>query len=147
MKISHIALSLVLSCVSLSAIAGPVATALGECLADNTTGKERKEMARWAFIAIASHPDMKDISTVSPAAREAADKQTAILVTRLLTEACVVQFKAAMAERGNALQTSFATLGGVAMRELMSEPSVNSATQDFTRFLDAKKFEAVMQAK
>lgn len=104
-------------------------------------------MARWVFIAMAMHPDMKDISTVTPAAREASSKETAALVTKLLTVTCLTQFQAAMAEGGNALQTSFTALGGLAMKELMSDPDVNAATQDFTHYIDKKKFEHVMQAK
>jgi len=145
MKLSKAALLLTLSLASFSAFAGPAADNLGTCMTDNTTGKERKEMARWIFVAMSAHPELKDISNVTPEVRDGASKNMAKLVTRLVTETCVTQARAAGAEGSNALVSAFGALGKVAMQELMSDPGVNGATQDFLRFVDKQKFEAALR--
>ena len=33
--------------------------ALSRCLADNTSGRDRKDLARWVFFAMAAHPEIK----------------------------------------------------------------------------------------
>ena len=150
MKLSKIVLLLLLSITSFSAFADSAANDLATCMTDNTTGKDRKDMARWIFIAMAAHPEMKDISAVTPEAREAASKGMAALVTRLLTEQCVTQARALIGQGANvtnALTTSFGALGQVAMRELMADPRVNDETRDFTKYLDRQKFEAALRPK
>jgi hypothetical protein len=150
MKLSKLVLLLLLSTASFSAFADSAANDLATCMTDNTTGKDRKDMARWIFIAMAAHPEMKDISAVTPEAREAASKEMAALVTRLLTEQCVAQARALFAQGNgstNALVTSFGALGQVAMHELMADPRVNAATGEFTKYLDRQKFEAALRPK
>ena len=93
---------------------------------------------------------MKDVSNVTPQAREAASKGMAALVSRLLTEQCTAQARALFGQ-GNgttaALTSSFGALGRVAMQELMTDPRVNAATEEFTKYLDRQKFEAALRPK
>lgn len=51
--------------ITTPALAGPYTDALGSCLADNTTGKDRKELARWIFVAMSAHPEMRDLSNTT----------------------------------------------------------------------------------
>jgi len=44
--------------ITSSALASPASEALGNCLIDNTTGKERKLVATWTLVALASHPEL-----------------------------------------------------------------------------------------
>lgn len=128
--------------------AGPKADALANCLAENTTGKERKELARWVFIAMATHPDNKDLARLTDAARDDADVAVARLFTALLTERCKQQAREAMQQEGRAgMETPFQTLGGLAMRELMSNPEVAAASSGFQRYVDGAKIEAAISAK
>lgn len=142
-----IALAAVLSIAGVPALAASATDNLSVCLADSTTGKERKELARWVFMAIAAHPEIKDISRVTPEVRGAANKSMAALVTKLMTETCASQTRLAHKEGGNAIKNAFEVLGKLAMQELMSDAGVSQSTQEFTRHLDAKKFESVLQSK
>ena len=36
---------------------------LSTCVADNTSGKQRKDLARWVFFAMAAHPDFAAYAT------------------------------------------------------------------------------------
>lgn len=150
MKLSKLVLLLLLSAVSFPALADSATNDLTTCLTDSTTGKDRKDLARWVFVAMAAHPNMKDVSNVTPEAREAASKGMAALVTRLLTEQCAAQARVLFGQgtsSSNALTTSFGALGQVAMQEIMTEPHVNAATEEFTKYLDLPKFEATLRPK
>jgi hypothetical protein len=134
--------------MTLTAHAGPAADALGKCLAENTTGKERKDLARWMFVAMTAHPEMKILSAATESDKEQTSRVMAALFTKLLSESCPVQAKAAMQSEGSqAMQSAFGTLGQLAMQELMSNQDVTKAIGDFERFVDQKKVEAAMSTK
>ena len=101
------------------ALAQPQADALGACLADNTTGKDRKDLAKWIFLGMAAHPDIKQyaVPTTSAATEEIA-RTVAALVTRLLTESCANETRA-VARRPRRLR--WLRLGQVAMLELIRQ--------------------------
>lgn len=127
------------------ALAGPDAEVLGACLADNTSGKDRKDLARWIFLAMAAHPDLRDLTAADDRLRTDSNKGMASLVTRLLTVDCVVQARTAVQSEGGAgMSSAFKSLGELAMRELMSNPNVTAAVMGYTPFIDRKKFEAAM---
>lgn len=120
------------------------AAALGSCMVDNLNGKERKSLAQWIFFAIAAHPDMTQFAQVNAGNREASDMRVGGLVTRLLTEDCPVEAKAAFAEGGSvAMEQAFGLVGQVAMQELMTDQSVNSAIAGFEKYLDADKLNSL----
>ncbi len=132
----------------LSAHAGPKAEALANCLGDSTTGKDRKDLARWIFISMSSHPEIKDLSNVTQAARDGADDNAAKLFTALLTERCKLQAREAMQAEGQAgMVAAFQTLGALAMKELMSNPEVAGAVSGFERRIDHAKVEAALSGK
>ena len=148
MRILTAIVTLVLCTLSLNAHAGPSADALGKCLADNTTGKERKDLARWIFLAMSTHPEIKRFSTTTSADLEQSSKTTGALFTKLLTESCVTELRATVqAEGPQSLQAAFSTLGQVAMQELMSDGGVNAAIGAFERHMDLKRIEAVLEPK
>ncbi|QAU33425.1 hypothetical protein [Janthinobacterium sp. 17J80-10] len=131
-----------------SALAGTATDALSTCLADNTTGKDRKEMARWIFVGMATHPEIKTLSNVTQAKREELDKSMAALITRLMTENCLVQARSAMEkDGGEAFKVAFGVVGKLAMQELMSNPNVNASFSDFAKYMDQKKFNSVFSNK
>jgi hypothetical protein len=126
--------------VPLSAQAGPKAEALGACLGDSTTGKDRKDLARWIFVAMSAHPDIKPLSNVSDAMRGDADEGVA-----QLTERCRVQAREAAQQEGSAgVVTAFQKLGELAMKELMTNPEVGAAMSGFERRIDRAKMEAAL---
>ncbi|WP_374430127.1 hypothetical protein [Ideonella dechloratans] len=131
-----------------AAQAGPTAEALSSCMTDSSTGKDRKELARWIFVAMSSHPELKGLTTITPADQETSDKDVARLATRLLTESCSKQAQAAMSAEGNAaLEAAFGMLGQLAMQELMADAGVKVSFSNYTKYLDRARFEAVFSKK
>jgi len=112
--------------------------ALKRCLADNTSGKDRKDLAKWIFLAMAAHPELKQyVSSNAATAMERNSRTVAALVTRLLTDACVNETRAAMKiETFKSLQLAFEELGELAIQELMADESVEEAIGLFVRYLD-----------
>ncbi len=125
--------------------AGPATDALSSCLADNTTGKDRKDLAKWIFVAMAAHPELKDISKVTPAGRDQVDQAAGAIFSRMLTQSCVDQTRHALQQDGRgSIKVAFGVLGQLAMAELMANPQVSSAITGFQRFVDNKKIEALL---
>ena len=128
-----------------TAMASPATEALGNCLKDNTSGKDRKELARWVFLAISAHPEIRSLSTASDATRTESSKGMAALVTRLLADNCAAQTRAVVEKDGHqGMFNSFKALGEVAMMELMSNQEVSASVSAYTQFVDKKRLEAVL---
>lgn len=124
------------------ALASPAVDAVSTCMTDNTTGKDRKDLTRWIFIAMATHPSLEDLSQVSMAAADESQRRVADLVTQLITVRCVDQVRALMkAEGSDSLGKAFEALGRVAFMELTTNPAVAQTLQGYTRYLDRKRFE------
>ena len=130
------------------AIAGSATDRLSTCVADYTSGKDRKDLAQWVFVAMTAHPEIHPMSNVTEANRDRLDKKMAALATRLLTENCRTEAKAAIEKEGNeSLQAAFSILGKLAMQELMSNTSVNSSFSRYAKYLDKAKFDSAFEKK
>ncbi|WP_326541789.1 hypothetical protein [Pseudorhodoferax sp.] len=114
---------------------------LSRCLADNTTGKDRKELARWVFLSMAAHPEIRQYTAPSATvAAGEAHKSMAQIFTRLLADACKQEAQDAFKQGGSkSIQAAFQTLGQLAMQELMSDPDVGQSMSAFEKHLDQKK--------
>lgn len=139
-------IAVVVAALALLAPAGAqVQDALGTCLADATTGRDRKDLVRWMFLAIAEHPDIKAL--VTPEAQVAATdsaKTIGALVTRLLADSCGEEARQAVNVGGApALESAFERLGQVAMRELMTDKSVSEAIGRFEQFVDQERLKKI----
>ena len=122
--------------------------ALATCIADSTTGKDRKDLIRWVFAMISTHPEIKSIANIKDEERDSMDRTTAALFERLLTENCKSQTIAATKSGGQAaIKSAFSTFGGVAMQELTANSAVNAAFQKFTVYLNKEKFDAILSGK
>ena len=127
------------------ASAGPAADSLIACLADNTSGKERKELARWLFASMAAHPEMRDIASATTVVREQTSQSAGLLFTRLLSENCPTQYRVALRTEGSpALVAAFESLGRLAMQELMTNDDVRTAIGNLEKFVDRRKLEAAL---
>src|SRR3954471_24300597 len=130
------------------ATAGPATDALSTCVADNTTGKGRKDLAQWVFVAMSAHPEIQPLSHVTEANRDELDRKLASLATRLVTESCQAEAKAAIKTEGpDSFKVAFGALGQLAMQELMSNPSVSEGFGRYTKYLDNAKFEKAFADK
>ena len=127
----------------LAAQAGPATDALSQCLTDNTTGKDRKDLARWVFVGMAAHPEMRPLAAFGPEQADAAQKTMGELVSRLIGTSCKEPMRGAVkADGSDAARAAFEHLGKIAMQELMSNPQVNAAIGGFERYVDKKAIEA-----
>jgi hypothetical protein len=130
------------------------ADALKTCLVDNTTGRDRKDLAKWIFFAMAAHPELKPHA--GPSAVTGADESArvmAALVMRLLTETCVKETRAVVSNsQGNqalseSFRVAFERLGQIAMVELMTDKDVQSSMGQFERYVDTKRFSDAIAGK
>lgn len=126
--------------------AGVYSDDMAKCLVASTSAKDKTDLVRWIFANAALHPDVGDISSVSAGARDAMNRTTAVLMERLLTDACRKQTQDAVRYEGPvAIQLSFQVLGQVAMQELMSNKAVSAGFEGFTKFIDKAKIDALLK--
>lgn len=124
--------------------AGPYSDELAKCLVSSTTTADRTQLVRWFFVAASLHPDVKDITNITPAQLETANRQLAELFMKLLTETCRDQASKALKFEGTStIETSFNALGQVAGRELFSSPEVAAGLTGLNKYVDAEKIKAL----
>lgn len=134
--------------IASAATAGPNVDRLSTCLADATSGKERKELAQWVFINMSTHPEMQGMSKITAAEREAADRRMADLSTRLLMDNCKTQAKLVVDTEGvAALSPAFELLGRLAIQELLSNAAVRASFTNYVKYLDKARFDSTFGAK
>ena len=145
----RIIVTCLLALVPVAAQAQAPTASLSTCLADQSSGDDRKNLAKWVFLAMGAHPEIKPLVASGIAeATEAANRTTADLFMRLLTEACLPQVKAAVAAGGaQAIQGAFAAFGQLAMQELLSNQDVNVAMGAVDKFMDRDKLREALSAK
>ncbi|MBO9679743.1 hypothetical protein [Paenacidovorax monticola] len=137
--------AIAMACAVSPALAGPATEALSTCFADHTSGKDRKELAKWVFAAMASHPEIRELSQIPQAEREKIDRSVGATVTRLLTESCPQQTRQAIRSDGqSAFKASFGILGQLAMQELMSNPAVRASFGGIEHHVDQKKIDMLL---
>ena len=125
---------------SLSIYAGPATNEFGVCLTDSLTGKERKNLAKWIYFAIAAHPEITQYSKITESSRDDTNQYVGKLVTRLMTDDCPKQASAAIKEGGSkAIEHAFGLVGQVAMQELMADKNVSGSISGFEKYLDQEK--------
>lgn len=126
---------------------GSPAGELGGCLVESLNGKERKELAKWIFFAMAAHPEMKSYSNVSDKDTKETDEFVGKLITRLLAENCPRDLQKAYSADPLAIQKAFELVGKVAMRELMTDQNVTKSISSYARYVDEDKINKVLLEK
>ena len=117
---------------------------LSTCLANSTTGKDRKDAVKWIFVAISTHPEIEKLVNITSETRDKYHKLYADLVTRLLTVDCKNEARAAMEKNGTrSLEKSFESLGVVAMQELMNHHEVKASMSKYASFLNKEKLKVL----
>jgi kynureninase len=126
--------------------ASPTTDALGRCLSDNTTGKDRKDLATWVFVAMSAHPEIGPIAKASAEAIDVAQRTAGTIFTRLIAEACPNEMRAVVKSDGTeGIKVSFEFLGSMAMQELMSNAQVSRAIGGFERYVDKSRVEQILK--
>lgn len=147
MKLICIAVSIAVAAHALPAWAGPTADTAGTCLTDNTTGKDRKILTRWVYLAMSKHPELRALSSATSADHDASTRDVAALFQRLVVVDCRDEIKAMIAAEGSgSMGLPFEVLGRVAMLELMGNPDVAAEIARIDRFIDKTKVDAAVRA-
>jgi hypothetical protein len=119
-----------------------------KCVAESTTGRDRKDLAKWLFVAMGAHPEMKAIATVPPAAAEESSRAAGQLFTRLIADSCAKEARAAVQVGGSsAIQSAFNILGQLAMQELMADRDVAAGMSAIEKYVDAERVRSVLGGK
>jgi hypothetical protein len=141
-------LLLALVAASAASQANQAVEAFSQCISDNTTGKDRKALARWIFVSMGAHPEMRVIAPIPPAISEDTSRAAGELLSRLLADSCATQTKAAVRAVGPiAVQHAFTVLGQLAMQELMTDKDVAAGMASFQKHLDSKKLEPILNPR
>jgi len=133
------ALLLCLMLVSSVAQAGPFTDEMSKCLVRSTSEADKTLLVKWIYAAMSAHPDVKTLSNVSPEQGIQLNKETSVLVVRLLTKNCRIETEQALKYEGEkTFAASFEVLGGVAMQGIMANRDVSAYFDGFEQQLDAK---------
>jgi hypothetical protein len=130
---------------SLPASAGPYSDDLSKCLVRSTGDAEKRTLVKWIFAAVALHPEVADISSVTPAQRAEMTRNTAKIFEKLLADSCRTEVQQAVQYEGpQTIGSSFQVLGQVAARELFSNPNVAANMADLGKYIDQKRIAEAM---
>lgn len=131
------AFTLALALHAVPANAGPQAEALGQCFVNSTTAAEKETLSRWLFVVLAQQPEVRDLASIPEATKVETDRAMAKLVERMVTAACRGPAQQTLLQEGQAgLSQSLEVFGQAAARKIFAEPSVVSAANGFTRYID-----------
>lgn len=123
-------------------MAGLYTDDLSRCLVSSTTENDRVTLVKWIFAAMAQHPAVSSLATVSTADLEKSNQDTANLFMKLLTETCAAKTKDAVKyEGGGAVGNAFQVLGQVAATDIFSDPKVTEVISGLEKYIDKKKLE------
>jgi hypothetical protein len=136
----RLVLSAMLLLPMLSAHAGVHGDDLTRCVVSSATHEEKLALVEWMFFAIALNPTIAPLAEIPPERRDAADRSTARLFEKLLSESCVEQARAAVKYEGNgAIGEAFKLLGQVAAQEMFADPAVSRGAEKFAEHIDTAK--------
>lgn len=109
-----------------SAIAGDYATALGECLYNNTTSEDKTTLTQWAFVTLGKSSAAKSIATIPAAKTNEVDQKTKSLLTRLVASSCSKEaVQVALREPTTGLQDAVSTMSSYMIREQIRTSAKN----------------------
>ena len=106
--------------------AGPYTDDLSKCLVRSTSSNDEVTFMKWMFSALALHPAISSLASITPQQRAEFQKNAAALIVRLVTADCRQQALNSVKYEGvNEMETSFSVFGQAAMRDLMTNTSVS----------------------
>ena len=140
------AIAAVFLCLLLAprAEAGIYGDELAKCMVRSSTADDHVTLMRWIFSALAQHPALQSMSTVTPQQRETSDRELAALIQRLVFTDCRKQAVEGLKYEGSpALTTGFSVLGQVATRDIFNDQHVAKGLATLGLFLDKGKVAAL----
>ena len=113
---------------------------LSDCLVKSTTATDKTTVLQWTFVALSTHPDLKQFSQVTEDQKTILDKNVAQVLQRILVEQCPAQTKAVMQADGiQAVGESFQQLGQITGEEIIKNPEVKQQLNGLLRYVDLNK--------
>ena len=126
--------------------AGIYSDDMAKCLVKAMTPADQAAFIQWIFSAMALHSDVSGLAKISAEQHMTFDRKAAELFDRMMTADCRKETVAAIKyECDAASETSFATLGQVAMRGLMSDPTVAQGISNLDMYTDKSKMADVIK--
>lgn len=121
-------------------MASPAVDQLSNCLVKSTTATDKTTVLQWTFVALSSHPDLKQFSHVTDEQKTALDKNVAQVLQRILVDQCSTQAKAVIQADGvQAVGESFQQLGQITGEEILKTPEVKQQLNGLLRYVDLNK--------
>ncbi len=118
---------------------------LSRCLISAATPQDRDMLLRWVFAAMAANPRIADMARVSKEQSEELTKGTAQLMQRLVLTDCRKQTVEAVKYEGEGtIQSSFSTLGQIAMADLMRDEHTGVYIATLDQYIDREKWTGLM---
>lgn len=119
---------------------------LARRLVSSTTQAQRTVFIQWLFSVMALHPSVAPMAMITPAQRQALDKKTAHLFTRLIAVSCKKEAQTAVMFDGlAAIQSAFSVLGKSAMMGLMTNPEVAQGITELQKYIDQQKITQALE--
>jgi hypothetical protein len=129
---------------SMHAVAGPYGDDMAKCLVKAATPDDQTVFIKWLFAAIALHPDVASMASISSQQRDDFSKRAGALFQRLLTESCRSETQQAIRYEGPAtIQYAFQVFGQAAAGNLFANPSVAAGMKDLAKYIDQDKIKAL----
>jgi len=123
--------------------AGVYTDELSKCLVSSTTAQDKTDLVRWMFVAMALHPEVSSIASVTAEQRTEMSRTVGQLFERLLTESCRAQYRDAVSYEGQqAIFMSFQVLGQVAARSLFEDQAVAKYIAELGTYVSDEKLKA-----
>jgi hypothetical protein len=128
------------------ASAGVYTDDMSKCLVSSANEADQAQLVAWIFSAISSHPAVRPMTNLTDAQRRASTDKAGLLMQRLMLIDCRPQTVNALKYEGMAsIGQAFGVLGQVAMRGLMSDPTVSKGIAGLGDNLDEAKFNAMFK--
>lgn len=125
-----------------------VPAALGQCIVANITASDRQDLARWVFLSMAAHPEVKQFSNARAEAAEAAARKVGALFTRTMRDECTKEVQeAARAEGPPIVRSAISFFTQLGVQELMVNHDVLTTLSSFSQFADREGIDRVIRAK
>ena len=122
------------------ATAGEYSEKLSKCLLSSTTEADRTSLVRWVFGAVASHPEVADLSNLPEEKWDDLSRDAARVFEKLIAETCATESREAILNEGTAgYKSAFETLGSTAVGGLMTDPKVVQAMGGLDKHLSEEK--------
>ncbi|MBO6561318.1 MAG: hypothetical protein JJ959_12315 [Nisaea sp.] len=133
-------IALLLFGIPSQASAGAYTDKAARCLVVSTLKSERADLVLWMFLTMRDHPALNELPKQPDSVVEISNRKTASLITELISDRCVEEFREARKHDGQeSWKASFAILGQIAGEELVAHPHVQKSLQGFAEFIDLEK--------